>query len=232
MKKKNEAGKAIRIDIRKWREDAIAQCLTLVLLTAQITRMYSSYGDGKGRSKSTLDVFRAAEDASEQQPSLGSSTMSRYGRRRRTPAPPQVKRVRSYLSEDIRRQFELGFEKSTPATTAQLPQSPSSSSFVKRLVATLERKQREDGGGYARAAAADLYGASYRQSSKDFVEEVATIPGPKLDKKQIFLERFNSDLVLPRYLQPVPFSLLLSHLRAFINEALRFFNGLIERCAM
>ena len=113
-----------------------------------IATMYSSYKPLKSRSKSTTDLFRATSPENN----VGDvcSTLSRPSRRRQGPTPPRrtdsllsvheatsQKRVRSILAEDISWQFSGSPGKASPG------QSPRSNNFVRRLVESLERRQRE-----------------------------------------------------------------------------------------
>ena len=118
--------------------------------------MYTSYNGWSSRSKSTTDVYRASTRISELEddssyPPASHSTLSRLGGRRRcetAASSVNISRDRSYLADDVRKQFERGFESSTSNKANGVddiapPSNPRSNNFVKRLVETLERRQRE-----------------------------------------------------------------------------------------
>lgn len=124
--------------------------------------MYTSYR--KSRSHSTTDLSRSVEDNYSRCPP-GYTTLSRTNRLPavQSTAKSPLKRTQSYLTEEVRREFECGYmSTSAPRNTTVSPlqlirqkkqlqqtqeHSPlpayGSNNFVKKLVATLEKKQEE-----------------------------------------------------------------------------------------
>ena len=133
------------------------------------------------RSKSVTNVFQVDDDG-----------QSRGSRRRRAPAPPQptaeadaaLKRARSYLTDDVRRQFALGFESSTDGRKSQSPQP---ANFVKRLVATLERRQRDISG---LPNDDPLHSKEFAKYNRNTVPTGKRLP---LEREHQFIESFDPD---------------------------------------
>ncbi|XP_003426357.1 uncharacterized protein LOC100678599 [Nasonia vitripennis] len=127
--------------------------------------MFSSYGGISSRSKSTTDIFRASsaelDDASyppadqsyaRYRKNTDPAALANGPRRRVVAAPVPPRRSSSSLTvnlepeaADLRSQpsEEEGESSHDSVLPTQLSQSPGSKNFVKRLVATLERRQRE-----------------------------------------------------------------------------------------
>lgn len=181
--------------------------------------MFSSYGGASSRSKSTTDIFRASSadvDDASYPPAITNYTHFRKNtnpsavvnnRRRRiveAPIPPQrsnssftvnldpdasaLKRVRSYLTADD--EPDPSHDNVLPT---QLTQSPGSKNFVKKLVATLERRQREQQLGAVAEANNELM---HKKNVRN------TVPGTRTQEinrdHQGYIARFNSEQVVSR----------------------------------